>query len=81
MKGTVHAAEDVERELTKMLLAFRAKILGIPSRLAPRITNINEANQLEEMIRQELYEALQELSDYDPDTFKHATTVDDQEEE
>lgn len=75
MKGTVHAAEDVEREMTKMLMAFRAKILGIPSRLAPKATNIDNANQLEDMIRQELYEALKELSDYDPDTFAHETTV------
>lgn len=75
MKGKLHASEDVEREMTKMLAAFRAKILSIPSKLAPKIAVNSNANEIEEMIRKELYAALNELSEYDPDTFRHESFV------
>lgn len=75
MKGTVHTAEDVEREMAKMLIAFRAKILALPSKLAPRTAIMTDANKIEELIHKEVFLALQELKDYDPELFKHKTYV------
>lgn len=75
MKGNVHASEDVEREMTKMLGAFRARVLAIPSKLAPRVAIVDNATKIEEMIRVEVYSALKELSEYDPKTFKHESYV------
>ena len=75
MKGKVHAGEDVEREMTKMLGAFRAKILSIPSKLAPRVAIQSDTTKIEDMIRDEVYAALKELSEYDPKTFKHESVI------
>ena len=75
MKGNVHASEDVEREMTKMLSAFRARTLSIPSKLAPRVAITQDAIKIEEMIRNEVYSALRELSEYDPKVFKHESYV------
>lgn len=75
MKGNVHASEDVEREMTKMLAAFRARVLSIPSKLAPRVAITEDVTKIEDMIRNEVYSALKELSEYDPKTFKHESYV------
>ena len=75
MKGNVHASEDVEREMTKMLGAFRARVLAIPSKLAPRVAIIDDATKIEDMIRSEVYSALKELSEYDSKTSKHESFV------
>lgn len=80
MKGEVHAKEDVQRELNKMLTAFRARVLAIPSKMAPRLTGINNTNKIETMLRGEVNTALKELSDYDPARFKHKTFIDLEEE-
>lgn len=76
MKGTMHTSEDVEREMTKMLSAFRARILAMPSKLAPRVAITEDVTKIEEYIREEAYNALNELSDYDPSVFQHESYVD-----
>lgn len=76
MKGTVHASEDVEREMIKMLAAFRARVLAIPSKIAPKAGVTDDVAAIEAMLRDEVYNALKELSDYDPKTFKHETYID-----
>ena len=76
MKGQCHASEDVEREMTKMLSAFRSRVLSIPSKVAPKASVTDDITAIEAMLRDELYNALKELSEYDPKTFKHETYVD-----
>lgn len=80
MKGTTYAAEDVEREMIKMLSACRARLLAIPTKLAPRIVIQNDTSKVETMLRNEVHTALQELSEYDPTLFKHKTTVENTED-
>lgn len=75
MKGTVHASEDVEREMTKMLSAFRSRVLSIPSKVAPRVGAVDDITTIEGMLRDEVYNALKELSEYDPKTFKHESYI------
>lgn len=84
MQGKLHDSRDVEREMTKMLAAFRARILSIPSKLAPRMIAQNEISVIEDALQNEVYSALQELADYDPELFKNDKYVgelDDEEEE
>ena len=76
MKGTMHTSEDVEREMTKMLSAFRARILAMHSKLAPRVAITEDVTKIEEYIREEAHNALNELSDYDPSVFQHESYVD-----
>lgn len=84
MQGKLHDSQDVEREMTKMLAAFRARMLSIPSKLAPRMIAQNEISIIEDALQNEVYSALQELADYDPELFKNDKYVgelDDEEEE
>lgn len=68
MKGELHKAEDVERVMNNMLSAFRNRCLTIPSRASPTLVN-KSLNEIKLSLRAEINEALQELSNYDPDIF------------
>ncbi len=65
MKENLIPADRVERAWQKLLATLRARLLTLPSRLAPRLVGINEASELERHIRTDVYEALEELSKHD----------------
>jgi phage terminase Nu1 subunit (DNA packaging protein) len=69
MRGELHRSEDVRRVMNDMLGAFRARILAIPSKVAPRLIAQTNAAVIQNIVRNEVYEALQELSEYDPHMF------------
>jgi phage terminase Nu1 subunit (DNA packaging protein) len=69
MRGELHRSEDVRRVMNDMLGAFRARILAIPSKVAPRLIAQTNAAVIQNIIKNEVYEALQELSEYDPHMF------------
>ena len=69
MKGELHRSEDVEWVMNDMLGAFRARCLTIPSKTAPRLQGQTELAVIQNIIKKEIYEALLELSDYDPEVF------------
>lgn len=69
MKGEMHRGEDVEYVLNDMIAAFRSKMLGLPSKLAPQIVGVKSIPVALEMLQQEVHEALSELAEYDPQTF------------
>lgn len=70
MQGRLHEAADIEREMNKMLAAFRAKILAIPSKLAPQLLAQTDISITESILQTEVYNALCELSEYDPELFQ-----------
>lgn len=70
MDGKLHQAEDVEEVMTAMLSNFRAQLLTIPSKLAPKMIGVKDINIASTLIRKDIYEALTELSNYDPEAFK-----------
>ena len=67
MKAEVHKAEDIEFFMTDMLTTFRNRMLSIPSKLAPQLTGVNNTNLISSMLRSEIMQALEELSEYDPE--------------
>lgn len=69
MRGEVHRSEDVESVMNDMLSSFRAQMLVIPGKLAPQLISITDVEEIKSIIKRHIYEALQELSDYDPDMF------------
>jgi phage terminase Nu1 subunit (DNA packaging protein) len=81
MEGKLHASEDIEREMTKMLAAFRAKILAIPSKLAPQLIAQSEISIIENILETEVYNALSELAEYDPELFQNDKYVGELDEE
>jgi phage terminase Nu1 subunit (DNA packaging protein) len=66
-RGELHRAEDVEDVWTEMLSNFRARILAVPTKLAPQILGIEDLKEMQKALKDAVYEALQELSEYDPD--------------
>lgn len=69
IEGKMHAAEDVERCMTDMLLTFRNRLLSMPQKVASKVIGIDNANEIADVIAAEISAALMELSDYRPELF------------
>ena len=67
MKGNYHEAGAVEAVWTDMLMNCRSKFLAIPSKLTPRLRKESSAVKIRAILETAVTEALNELSDYDPD--------------
>lgn len=80
MKGELHKAEDVETVMMDMLVAFKTKIMGIPSKVAPILEN-RDAAFIKDRLTKEVIEALNELKDYDPKAFYSDEYVEESEGE
>ncbi|NLT94854.1 MAG: hypothetical protein GXW85_04860 [Clostridia bacterium] len=81
MQNQLHDARDVELALTNMVVTFRNKVLSIPQKLAPKIIGLDNLAEITEAINEELYEALTELSEYDPAMFAGGEEIIEIEEE
>ena len=79
MRGELHASEDVETVMSDMLTAFRQKILALPTKLAPQLAGIEDINVIKGRLASALHEALAELSDYDPVSFREGVADSDAE--
>ena len=67
LRRELHEASNVEYFLADMLVRFRKHLMAIPPRLAMQVAGEEDIGVLTETIRKEMYKALEELSDYDPD--------------
>lgn len=63
--GKLHASEDVEAIVTKMLMNFRSRIMAIPAKLASRLSKESDTTAIFEILKEATDDALNELSDYD----------------
>lgn len=69
MRGELHRSVDIERVMNDMLISFKTKCLAIPSKTAPKLLNQTDLAVITDTIKNEVYEALNELSEYDPEMF------------
>lgn len=81
LRKELHEAKDVERFLGNMLVNFKNKLLSIPSKIAVQIIGEEDVNRITELLKREMIEALEELSEYDPDEINGDDEIDEQEEE
>lgn len=58
-------ADQVKATVSNMIITFRNKILGVPSKLTPKLVGIKNLNQISTIIETELVQCLQELSNID----------------
>ncbi len=65
-KGQAHDAGAVEAVWTDMLMNCRSKLLGMPSKLAPKLRKETDLAVCKDLIEQAVHEALAELASYDP---------------
>lgn len=69
MQGKLHKSEDVERVMTNMLASMRAKLLSLPSRVAPSIAGVSDPAEVVTILKDVIYDVLHELADYTPEMF------------
>lgn len=65
VQGQVHKSEDVGRVLTDMFTKFRSKMMALPTKLATKLVN-KDRYEIQEILKEEVHAALEELSDYSP---------------
>ena len=81
MRGEIYESADVENVWAKALEIFRAKLLNIAPRLAPKLKGEDDSDYIENTIEGEITDALEELSNINPEEYKSKDLVDDEEEE
>ena len=66
LRRELHEADDVEEFLTEMLMNFKNRLLSIPQKVAPLVVSEDDVNVVLDIMEKEIFEALDELSEYDP---------------
>lgn len=66
LKGNLVPADEIEDFLSRTFGAFKARCLSIPTKAAPSVIGVIEVLEIEEIIKEYIYEALAELKDYEP---------------
>ena len=69
MQGELHRSEDVKLVMNDMLGSFRARLLGLPTKIAPQLIKKDEIPVIKQILKEAVLEVLDELSDYDPHVF------------
>ncbi|MCI8887947.1 MAG: DNA-packaging protein [Hungatella sp.] len=67
LRRELHEAADVEAFLTDMLTGFKNRLLSLPSKMAMQVAGEKDINRTIQILTKAVYEALEELSEYDPD--------------
>ena len=61
----LHRTEDIEMILSKMIVAFKARIDAIPAKAAPVVAKMTDSADVFDKIKELTDEALRDLSDFD----------------
>lgn len=69
IKREMHKADEVERVLNHMVMAFRSKMLSLPSKSALLLASKDDPKVIEALLERDINEALNELANYDPSMF------------
>lgn len=85
IRGELHRSKDVERVMNDMLGAFRARLLSLPTKMAPQVIGKTDLAEVKDVLKLAVIEAMNELSNYDPNVFYDYSTdkmfLEDEEEE
>lgn len=68
-RGSLIPAETVEVVWSDMIASFRAKILAVPTKAAHQFVGLNGLSEIQNALKEHLYEALNELSEYEPEQY------------
>ena len=69
IKNEMHHSEEVENVMNHMVMAFRSKMLSLPTKVAMMLVDKNDPKQIEAIIEKDIHEALKELERYNPAMF------------
>lgn len=66
IKKEMHKADEVEKVQNHMVMAFRSKMLSLPSKVALQLVNKDDPKLIEAILERDIHEALSELAEYNP---------------
>lgn len=66
IKKEMHKADEVEKVQNHMVMAFRSKMLSLPSKVALQLANKDDPKLIEAILERDIHEALSELAEYNP---------------
>ncbi|MGG1442105.1 hypothetical protein ABE354_08600 [Brevibacillus laterosporus] len=69
LKGQMHKSQDVAAVMNDMVASCRAKLLSLPTKIAPSLLGKEDVAHVRELISKEIREALNELSEYSREVF------------
>lgn len=75
LQGKMHRSEDVAAMTEDLIYTSRGMLLALPGRLAVDIVNTSTPAEAAEVIRKEVYKAMEELSHYKYDPKKYEERV------
>ena len=74
LEGRMHSAEDVEAATTQLVYAVRSAMLAMPGRIAVDVAG-KTAAEASDVVRREVFAALESLSEYEYDPKAYADMV------
>ena len=66
IKATMCFTADVVKAWESVLHACRAKLLGVPTKMAPVVSGISDTAMVKDRLEDAIREALEELANYNP---------------
>lgn len=75
MTGKMHRAEDVAAMTEDLVYTIRSALLALPGRLAVELVGKDDAAEISDCIRSEIYKVMAELSRYSYDPAKYEERV------
>lgn len=83
LEKKMHRSEDVEYFWNAMILAAKSRITAIPVKCAPLLVGLEDRKEIQTILKREVSEALNELANYDIDSFEsdYEDVLADEEEE
>ncbi|MBY8974641.1 terminase small subunit [Rhodobacteraceae bacterium NNCM2] len=66
-EGRLLKAEDVDAMVIGFVTVAKTRLLAMPSKLAPTLATLTEPGECEAEVKQEVYDALRELSSMEPE--------------
>lgn len=67
LRRELHEAADVEAFLSDMLVRFKNRLTSLPAKMAMQVSGEKDINRTIQILNDDILEALEELSEYDPD--------------
>ena len=81
LKNQLHSADVIEKVMTDSLINMKGKLLSLSNKLAPQIIALDNLGEIQDVIQDGIFEALEELSEYNQEMFRSKNFVEDDEEE
>ena len=79
LRDEIYHADYIIPIIQELLLGVRNRLLAIPPRAAPQVIASTELLDVQEIIKREIYDALTELAEWEPDSLRRNKRGEDDE--